>query len=89
MAKKYFIDVREQHEFNDGHVEGALNFPLSRLTSVPHLLLQEVPLDDELEVIVYCKSGSRSSLAISIMKNLGYQKLTNGINRQNIENLYF
>ena len=89
MAKRYFIDVREQHEFGDGHIEGALNFPLSRLSSLPHLLLQEIPISDELEVIVYCQSGSRSSLAISIMKNLGYQKLVNGINQQNIERLYF
>ena len=52
-----FVDVRQTHEFEAGHVEGAL-----------HMTLQEVPtryeeLDRRRPVVVTCQVGQRSALA--------------------------
>ncbi len=88
MSKKYFIDVREPHEFTEGHVKDAINLPLSKLSSSPHQVLKDIPINEEVDIIVYCRSGGRAGVAISIMSSFGYKKLTNGINKQTVERLY-
>ncbi|MGB7981490.1 MAG: rhodanese-like domain-containing protein [Candidatus Nanopelagicales bacterium] len=51
------LDVREVHEFREGHVPGAINIPLSLVPVRVH----ELPTDGDLVVI--CRSGSRSQQA--------------------------
>lgn len=71
------IDVREPYEFELGHAEGAINIPsASLMAGVPEL--KDVPKDDRL--VVYCRSGSRSAIAIQIFKQMGFTNLVNGIN---------
>jgi phage shock protein E len=77
---KIFIDVREPNEYNQGHVEGALNIPCSSLAK--DLSFHNIPLDTEL--VVYCLSGRRSEIAICALGKLGYAKLTNGINMKTV-----
>ncbi len=48
------IDVREVHEYRDGHVAGAINLPLALIP----VRLHELPADKELTII--CQSGNRS-----------------------------
>lgn len=74
---KLIIDVREPMEFDSGHVEGALNIPPSELLAGSEVL-ENVPKDTE--IIVYCRSGSRSNSAIQILKQMGFTNLVNGIN---------
>ncbi len=76
------IDVREPEEYERGHVEGALNIPASQLWP-NNKTLQNLPLDEE--IILYCVSGSRSNVAISILKTLGFTNLVNGINKYHVE----
>ncbi len=79
------IDVREPSEFMMGHVKGALNIPPTQLMSGARQLA-DVPKDEQL--IVYCRSGSRSNVAMRILQKLGYANVTNGINQQQVEAKY-
>ena len=68
------IDVRSHGEFASGHIEGALNVPLE---SVSHDFRRVSP-DPLAPVVVYCRSGMRSSQARSILRGMGYQQVING-----------
>ncbi len=59
------LDVREVHEFREGHVAGAVNIPLSL---VP-VRIHEVPPGGDLVVI--CRSGNRSMQACMWLANQG------------------
>lgn len=61
------VDVREQEEWDAGHIEGALLWPLSRI------LKGEYPdLDQNAEIILHCQKGLRSQQAAQILKAQGY-----------------
>ncbi len=79
------IDVREPHEYMQSHVEGALNIPLSQLSHT-HEKLVSIPKDSF--VILYCRSGGRSSAALSALKSMGYTNLINGINEERVNSNY-
>lgn len=60
------LDVRNQDEYNNGHIEGAVLIPVSELES----RLDELPKDKP--IIVYCRSGSRSRSAADILVKNGF-----------------
>lgn len=76
------IDVREPFEFMTGHVKGAINIPPSKLMAGA-TKLQDVPKNAE--IILYCRTGSRSAVAANILQSLGYTNLTNGINKDHVK----
>jgi rhodanese-related sulfurtransferase len=79
-SKQVVIDAREPHEYSSSHVEGAINIPLSNLsTESPGLK----DINKNAKVIVYCRSGGRSNLAIQLLKDMGFSNLVNGINEEN------
>ena len=80
-----FIDVREPHEYAAGHVKGAVNIPPFELMRGPKVL-KDIPKDTP--IVLYCHSGSRSNVAMNIMRTIGYTNLTNGINRGQVEARY-
>ncbi len=64
------LDVREQHEFEERHIEGARHVPRGHLETRIEQLLP----DRDKRVLVYCATTNRSSLAAQTMKDeLGYQ----------------
>ncbi len=65
------IDVRERSEFEAGHLEGALNIPLGKLSA----RLGEVPRDRPL--VVHCAAGERSATAVSLLERAGYNQVRN------------
>ncbi|RUP24767.1 MAG: rhodanese-like domain-containing protein [Curvibacter sp.] len=68
------IDVRSPSEFQAGHVEGAVNLPLSELAaSAPSRLP-----DKTRPLVLYCQSGMRSASAQQWLQAHGYQHLING-----------
>jgi phage shock protein E len=67
------VDVRGPWEFEDGHIEGALNIPLDEIPS----RMDEVK-SLKLPIIVYCRSGNRSGIAELIMKQAGITEVYNG-----------
>jgi rhodanese-related sulfurtransferase len=48
--------------------------------------LRELPKNATL--VVYCRTGSRSALAINVLKNLGFENLINGINKEQVNAKY-
>ena len=63
------VDVRTVAEFDDGHIEGAINVPVDELAT----RLDELSKDDEL--LVYCRTGNRSGSAVTILSDAGYTKI--------------
>ncbi len=84
MTQPLIIDTREPFEFATGHVDGALNIPPADFME-PTLptKLKAIPKDQE--IIVYCRTGSRSNVVIHILKQHGFTQLINGINKQQVE----
>ena len=78
---RVIIDVREPFEFATGHVKGALNIPPAKLMAGAKKL-QDVPKDTE--IILYCRTGSRSAVAANILQSLGYTNLVNGVNKDHV-----
>jgi len=72
-AKTVLIDVRTPEEFATGHLEGALNIDHSVIDK--RIGMAGVGKDDE--VILYCRSGRRSSLALDTITGMGYKKVLN------------
>lgn len=82
---RIIIDVREPEEYTSGHVEDALNIPPTKLMGDLHEL-DGVPKDTEL--ILYCRTGSRSNVAMHILQSKGYTNLINGINQDQVTARY-
>ena len=83
--RRLIIDVREPQEFAAGHVAGAINLPPNKLMGS----LDE--LDDapkNTEIILYCRSGARSNVAIQILRGRGFTNLINGVNQMHVEARY-
>ncbi len=67
------LDVRENNEFNLGHIENAINIPRGELlTNVESILTDK---NKDTQVLLYCASGNRSALAAVIMEDLGYSNV--------------
>ncbi len=72
------LDVREPEEYALGHIDDAINIPSqSLMAGMPEL--QDTPKDTPL--LVYCRTGSRSGIALQILKQMGFTNVTNGINQ--------
>ena len=65
------LDVREDYDFNAGHVKGAINMPLREIIANK----DELPKDKD--IFVYCRSAHRSADAVNFMKSLGFEKVHN------------
>lgn len=61
------VDVRDEQEFSEGHIPGALNIPVARLAAESGRLSQDK------KIIVYCNSGGRSYLAYRKLMKLAYK----------------
>lgn len=68
---EFIIDVREKYEYEQGHIKGAVNIPLSELRK----RISEIPMDRK--VYMHCRSGQRSYNAILALQNLGFKNLYN------------
>lgn len=67
------LDVRTKGEFEMGHIKGSVNISINALSSNLKKLK-----DKNRPIIACCASGSRSSLAKSVLKNNGYTQVYNG-----------
>jgi rhodanese-related sulfurtransferase len=63
------LDVRTVSEYESGHLEGAINIPVEALSG----RLSELNPNDEL--LVYCRTGNRSTTAVGILKENGYDRI--------------
>ncbi|HEY4937224.1 MAG TPA: FAD-dependent oxidoreductase [Puia sp.] len=65
------IDVRRADEFSAGSIPGAINIPVDDIRS----RLQEIPADKN--IYIYCEAGLRGYLAQRILKQNGYNNVSN------------
>ena len=62
------LDTREQDEFDEGHIPGAILIPY---TEIENQAIELIPDKDKL-ILVYCRSGRRSKIAAESLSKLGY-----------------
>lgn len=64
-----FIDVREEDEFELGHIQAAKNYPLSQLSES----LEQLSKSSKL--LIYCRSGKRSQMALKLFEEANFNQL--------------
>ena len=70
------LDVREQDEWNEAHIEGAVHIPMSELTARVGELSTDKP------IYIMCHSGARSLYAVQYLTQAGHadpKSLSGGI----------
>lgn len=67
------IDVRTVQEFRSGHIKGAIHIPHTVIGSQ----IQNVTDEKEREILLYCRSGQRSGMALETLTKLGYTNAKN------------
>lgn len=72
------VDVRTKEEYEISHIKNALNIPYNELDNTINLAKDKY-------ILVYCKSGKRSKIAYTKLKELGYKTFDLG----SIDNLNF
>ena len=65
------LDVREQDEYDAGHIPGAILIPYTQIEEKATAML---PDKDQL-ILVYCRSGRRSKIAAEALAELGYTNI--------------
>jgi molybdopterin/thiamine biosynthesis adenylyltransferase/rhodanese-related sulfurtransferase len=63
------LDVREQNEWDEGHIPGAVHVPRGNLES----RVERAAPDHSRPVLVYCSVGNRSAFAAKTLAELGYE----------------
>ena len=66
------LDVRTAEEYRDGHIDGSVNIPLDRISSVKNIIK-----DKSTPLYAHCLSGGRSGQAVSYLKQIGYTNVKN------------
>lgn len=62
------VDVRELNEYQSGHIQNAINLPLSQIEKGEY-----GDLDKEMKYIIICRSGNRSKTASDLLNEQGYE----------------
>ena len=65
------LDVREQEEYDGGHIPGAMLLPYTQIEDLAEIMLTD---KDQL-ILVYCRSGRRSKIAAESLVDLGYTNI--------------
>lgn len=77
----YLVDVRTPMEFSMGSVAGAVNIPLDTIPG------QLAKFRNKKNIIVFCKSGSRSRQAKSFLEQQGVQHILDGGSWQTVQHI--
>ena len=77
-ADVLLLDIREPYEFAAMHIEGSLHVPRGILETACELgyeeTLPELVAARDRDIVVICRSGNRSVLAVYVMQQLGYRR---------------
>ena len=65
------LDVREQNEFDEGHIPGAILIPYEQIAEKAEEMIPE----KDTQILVYCRSGRRSKIASVSLAELGYTNI--------------
>ena len=70
-ADVHLIDVRTPNEFNQGHIEGALNIDF-----IAHDFRKQLEqLSHDKPIVIYCRTGRRSGLTTKTLLELGFNEI--------------
>lgn len=67
------VDVRTQEEYDEKHIDGAILIPNETIADTQ----PEELSDKDAEILVYCRSGKRSSEAAEKLADMGYTNVYN------------
>ena len=67
------IDVRSPQEYREGHIDGAISIPEYEIKKK----IENIVLDKDKNIVVYCSSGGRSKKEQKTLNKLGYQNVYN------------
>lgn len=73
QQKAVIVDVRENDEWNSGHIAGAIHIPLSEIQT--HL--DQLSKYQNSSLIMQCRSGARSAKAANLLKVAGFNNVYN------------
>lgn len=59
------IDVRTEEEYRIEHIKDSINIPVNEI--------ENIELDKNITILVYCKSGNRSKIAYNTLKSMGFR----------------
>lgn len=65
------VDVREQNEYDEGHIPSSVLIPLGTIESD----FQKIITDKQQKIVVYCRTGRRSQEAYDKIIHLGYENV--------------
>ncbi|WP_262965929.1 rhodanese-like domain-containing protein [Methylobacter psychrophilus] len=71
--KAVIVDVREDSEWNEQHIPGAIHIPLGQLNE----RLAELKQYKDSPVITQCRSGGRSLQAVDVLTSAGFSNVYN------------
>jgi phage shock protein E len=67
------IDVRNDWEYSEGHIKGAIHIPLHEIPAqIDKIKKLKGPF------VLYCRSGNRSGMAVNMLKQAGISNAYNG-----------
>jgi rhodanese-related sulfurtransferase len=65
------LDVRTKQEYDQGHIEGSVLLPVDEISAKA----EEVLKDKSAKILVYCRSGNRSTTAAKTLIEMGYENV--------------
>lgn len=65
------LDTRTQEEYNAGHIEGTILIPYNKL----EMNLDELDGYEDKPILVYCRTGNRSAVAVQTLIDNGFNKI--------------
>jgi sulfur-carrier protein adenylyltransferase/sulfurtransferase len=68
-ADPVLVDIREQNEWDEGHIPGAVHIPRGHLES----RIERTAPDHGRQVVLYCSAGNRSAFAAKTLEEMGYE----------------
>ena len=74
----FLVDVRTPQEFSSGSAKNAVNIPLSSIGN------ELDKFKNKQNIVVFCRSGNRSSQAKKILEQNGFQNVTDGVTWKNV-----
>jgi molybdopterin/thiamine biosynthesis adenylyltransferase/rhodanese-related sulfurtransferase len=66
------VDVREQDEWDEGHIPRAVHIPRGHLES----RIERTAPDHQAPIVLYCAAGNRSAFSAKALEELGYENVT-------------